>query len=116
MCGSVLGGFKETFDGFMSDVENSSLWGDGGWGRTGSLEGTRIATIVCSLLAYSSRALSPVFSSIANLSRVSKEQVDVGRRVDRKVKCLAWLWEVSQRQLVGNGTFLARFWEVSKTQ
>ena len=98
--GSVLGVFKEAIDGFMSHVENSSLWGDGGWGRTGSLEGTRIATIVCSLLAYSSRALSPVFSSIANLSRVSKEQVDVWRRVDPKVKWLAWLWEVSKTQLV----------------
>ena len=27
--GSVLGGFKETIDGFMSHVENSSSWGMG---------------------------------------------------------------------------------------
>ena len=27
--GSVLGGFKEILDGFMSHVENSSLWGMG---------------------------------------------------------------------------------------
>ena len=30
--GSVLGGFIETLDGFMSHVENSSSWGDGGDG------------------------------------------------------------------------------------
>ena len=28
--GSVLGGFKETIDGFMSHVEKSSSWGMGG--------------------------------------------------------------------------------------
>ena len=28
--GSVLGGFIETLDGFMSHVENSSSWGMGG--------------------------------------------------------------------------------------
>ena len=35
---SVLGGFIETFDGFMSHVENSSSWGDGGSCRTGPLD------------------------------------------------------------------------------
>ena len=30
--GSVLGSFKETNDGFMSHVENSSSWGGGGDG------------------------------------------------------------------------------------
>ena len=33
--GSVLEGFKNTFDGFMSHVENSSLCGDGGDGGGG---------------------------------------------------------------------------------
>jgi len=33
--GSVLEGFKNTIDGFMSHVENSSLCGDGGDGGGG---------------------------------------------------------------------------------
>ena len=43
--GSVLRGFKETIDGVMSHVENSSSWGDGGGmggmvGKSGSVGAT----------------------------------------------------------------------------